>query len=171
MKKLISIPVIALALCLLMSSCNTGSDPADTTNTNTTAPETTAAAETEAETTDYFEANRIELVTPDTSRVLDMSIGGDGYDIYCVPDNGNGGHHYGASYLYHEDGSVDVYMACGGIPGEWDWITYRHSDDNGQTWGPEKVVVAPTPGSLDHFSCCDPDVVFSLTAAPPCRAT
>ena len=65
MKKLISIPVIALALCLLMSSCNTGSDPADTTNTNTTAPETTAAAETEAETTvpryDYMGAE----VAPD----------------------------------------------------------------------------------------------------------
>ncbi len=137
------------------SESESESEPASETES-----ETETETETEAETTDYFEANRIELVTPDTSKVPDMAVIGEGYDIYCIPDNGNGGYHYGASYLYNDDGSVDAYFACNGIMTEWDWIAYRHSDDNGKTWTREKIVMSPTPGSMDHFSCCDPDVVY-----------
>ena len=42
---------------------------------------------------------------------------------------------------------------------EWDWITYRHSDD-GVEWGPEKAVLVPNPDSMDKYSCCDPGVIY-----------
>ena len=117
-------------------------------------------APTEEVTTDYFEANRIEIVEPDTSKVADLTILDEGYDIYQLPGNGNGGWRYGPSYIYYGDGRVDAYFASGGDSGEWDRITHRSSTDDGKTWGPEKIVVYPTPGSMDGHSCCDPDVVY-----------
>ncbi|MBQ4113499.1 MAG: exo-alpha-sialidase, partial [Clostridia bacterium] len=72
----------------------------------------------------------------------------------------NGGWRYGPSYIYYGDGRVDAYFASGGDSGEWDRITHRSSTDDGATWGPEKIVVYPTPGSMDGHSCCDPDVVY-----------
>ena len=117
-------------------------------------------APTEEATTDYFEANRIEIVEPDTSKVADLTLVDEGYDIYQLPGNGNGGWRYGPSYIYHGDGRVDAYFASGGDSGEWDRITHRSSTDDGLTWSAEKIVVYPTPGSMDGYSCCDPDVVY-----------
>ena len=164
--------------CALLVGCTGGDTPpaeggsedqtttvlTETEPVTETEPATETENETETqtaeETTDYFEANRIELVTPDTSKVVDMAVADEGYDIYCIPDNGNGGYRYGATYLYNDDGSVDAYFACAGIPTQWDWISYRHSDDNGKTWSAEKIVMAPTPGEMDDLSCCDPGVVY-----------
>ena len=127
--------------------------------TESTSEENTEAP-TEEVTTDYFEANRIEIVTPDTSKVADLTLIDEGVDIYQLPGNGNGGWRYGPSYIYYGDGRVDAYFASGGDSGEWDRITHRSSTDNGATWGAEKIVVYPTPGSMDGHSCCDPDVVY-----------
>ena len=181
MKKLILPLVLCILIALLLCACTgdpaTGETLPDTsasvnepateapTEAVTEAPteETTdgvTEASTEEVTTDYFEANRIEIVEPDTSKVADLTLIDEGYDIYQLPGNGNGGWRYGPSYIYHGDGRVDAYFASGGDSGEWDRITHRSSTDDGATWGPEKIVVYPTPGSMDGHSCCDPDVVY-----------
>ena len=118
------------------------------------------AGETEEITADYFEEHYIEMVEPDTSKVADLTLLDDGYDVYQLPGSGNGGWRYGPSYIYYGDGRVDAYFASGGDSGEWDRITHRSSDDDGRTWSSEKIVVYPTPGSMDHYSCCDPGAVY-----------
>ena len=115
---------------------------------------------TPEETEDYFESTKIETVQPDASKVIDAAVNGEGYDIYQLPEGESWGYRYDCTMLYNDDGSVDAYFACVGIEGEWDWISYRHSDDNGQTWSNEKIVLTPTRGSMDSLSCCDPGVVY-----------
>ena len=116
--------------------------------------------ETEEETTDYFEANKIETVKPDTQKTVDASVEGEGYDIYQLPESQDWGYRYGCTMLYGDDGNVDAYFACVGTDGQWDWISYRHSDDDGKTWSNEKIVLTPTKGTTDALSCCDPGVVY-----------
>ena len=87
---------------------------------------------TPEETEDYFESTKIETVQPDASKVIDAAVNGEGYDIYQLPEGESWGYRYGCTMLYNDDGSVDAYFACVGIEGEWDWISYRHSDENGQ---------------------------------------
>ena len=167
-QKLLLLNIVLLILVLLVG-CTAAGDPQETkdsANGDVPAPETAEAtdesgdtAETEGE--DYFEVNRIETVAPDTSKVPDMAITDLGYDIYQLPEDQDWGYRYGVTYLYNDDGSVDAYFACvGTISGEWDWISYRHSPDGGKTWTPEKIVLTPTRGSMDHFSNCDPGVVY-----------
>ena len=181
MKKLLLPLLLCGLIALLLCACNT-TPPPDETLPDTTAPvteaptdpateppteestetptEETTEAPTEEVTTDYFEANSIEIVTPDPTKFADLTLTDEGYDIYQLPGNGNGGWRYGPSYIYYGDGRVDAYFASGGDSGEWDRITHRSSTDDGKTWGPEKIVVYPTPGSMDGHSCCDPDVVY-----------
>ena len=169
-----------LAACLLVA-CNPTEPPIET-DPDTTAPvaaeptaepteapteppteeptEEITEAPTEEVTTDYFEANRIETVAPDPTKFADLTLVDEGYDIYQLPGNGNGGWRYGPSYIYYGDGRVDAYFASGGDSGEWDRITHRSSTDDGKTWGSEKIVVYPTPGSMDGYSCCDPAVIY-----------
>ena len=92
--------------------------------------------------------------------MANLTLLDEGYDVYQLPGNGNGGWRYGPSYIYYGDGRVDAYFASGGDSGEWDRITHRSSTDDGKTWGPEKIVVYPTPGSMDGYSCCDPAVIY-----------
>ena len=171
---------LCLAACLLVA-CNPAEPPVETdpdTTASVTAEPTeeptpsptdevteepsmeTTEAPTEEVTTDYFEANRIEIVEADTSKVANLTLLDEGYDVYQLPGNGNGGWRYGPSYIYYGDGRVDAYFASGGDSGEWDRITHRSSTDDGKTWGPEKIVVYPTPGSMDGYSCCDPAVIY-----------
>jgi len=111
---------------------------------------------------DYFENTRVEIVPPDASKVIDAAITDDGYDIYRVYRDAEYGYRYGATYLYNDDNSIDAYFACPGTGGleEWDWISYRRSEDGGNSWSDEEIVLTPTPGSMDQFSCCDPGVVY-----------
>ena len=181
MKRLLFLLVTAcLTVCLLCACTDTPpsdetlpdtppvteapTDPATEppTEESTEAPteEETTEAPTEEITTDYFEANSIEIVEPDPTKFADLTLIDEGVDIYQLPGNGNGGWRYGPSYIYYGDGRVDAYFASGGDSGEWDRITHRSSADDGKTWGPEKIVVYPTPGSMDGHSCCDPDVVY-----------
>ncbi|MBQ9150737.1 MAG: hypothetical protein IJX72_00695, partial [Clostridia bacterium] len=177
MKKNLFLLGITLLLAVFLLAGCTGDDPAVSTGEDTTVAvtpdgETTVSdgsdtagtetdpAETETE-EDYFEANRIETVAPDTAKVPDMAVTGLGYDIYQLPEDQDWGYRYGVTYLYNDDGSIDAYFACvGTISGEWDWISYRHSPDGGATWTNEKIVLTPTQGSMDHFSNCDPGVVY-----------
>lgn len=182
MKRLTLLLLVLLCLSALLVACtDTLGTPEDTTSEATDAPtevpthpvteipaeepteevtEEPTEAPTEEVTTDYFEANRIEIVEVDTSKVADLTLVDEGYDIYQLPGNGNGGWRYGPSYIYHGDGRVDAYFASGGDSGEWDRITYRSSTDDGLTWGPEKIVVYPTPDGMDDHSCCDPGAVY-----------
>ena len=179
MKKLL-LPLMLCGLLTLLCACTTTppsdetlpdpppvteapTDPATeppTEEATETPTEETTEAPTEEITTDYFEANRIEIVEPDPTKFADLTLTDEGVDIYQLPGNGNGGWRYGPSYIYYGDGRVDAYFASGGDSGEWDRITHRSSTDDGKTWGPEKIVVYPTPGSMDGHSCCDPDVVY-----------
>ena len=177
MKKFLLLGLTLLLLAALFVGCTGEDDPVTTDDPSATTAEDATAAPTEPDgtdsgtepaetepveetTTDYFEANRIETVQPDTSKVPDVSVTGLGYDIYQLPEDQNWGYRYGVTYLYNDDGSVDAYFACVGTSGEWDWISYRHSPDGGETWTPEKIILTPTQGSMDHFSNCDPGVVY-----------
>ena len=168
-KHLILLNLSLLLILTLFVGCTEIIEPAvtdistsavgDVTETPTEPGETEDA--TEEVTTDYFEANRIETVAPDTSKDIDMAVIGTGYDIYQLPEDQDWGYRYGVTYLYGEDNTVHAYFACvGTISGEWDWISYRRSNDGGQTWSEEKIVLTPTQGSMDHFSNCDPGVVY-----------
>ncbi|MBQ7378714.1 MAG: hypothetical protein IJW70_03425 [Clostridia bacterium] len=104
----------------------------------------------------------ISTVTPDENKHINVTISGDtGYDIYQLPSILNSGYRYGASIIVNEDGTMDAWFAstgCGST--QWDWISYKHSEDGGKTWSEEKCVLQPTPDSLDHYSCCDPGVIY-----------
>ena len=169
------IPVLLAVLCLsmlLIAGCDDRNDTDTTsgeqesvtekTDENTSENNSESQSEentSEEETTDYFEYTEIETVTPDPSKHVDISITGEGYDIYRVPQ-GTSGYRYGCSMIRHDDNSLDAYFASVGADGEWDWITYKHSDDNGVTWTNEKVVLTPTDKSMDFYSVCDPGVVY-----------
>lgn len=80
-------------------------------------------------------------------------------NIVYAPLYDRAGYRYGPSIIYYADGSCDAWFSCTGSQGEWDWISYRHSDD-GINFGDEKVVLTPNPDSMDYYSCCDPGVVY-----------
>ena len=102
------------------------------------------------------------LVTPDPNKHINVTISGDtGYDIYKLPSILNSGYRYGASIIVNGDGTMDAWFATTGCgTQQWDWISWRHSEDNGKTWSEEKCVLQPTPDSYDHYSCCDPGVIY-----------
>ena len=70
------------------------------------------------------------------------------------------GYRYGPSIMRNEDGSLDIWFSApGNNSTEWDWITYRHSDD-GENWSREQTVLRPTPYSSDRCSVCDPGLIY-----------
>ena len=90
-----------------------------------------------------------------------LRLEGDGKDVFALWGSGRPDYRYGASLIQNEDGSIDAWFASPGDgKKEYDWLTYRHSEDGGKTWGDEKVVLAPTPGTADLQSVCDPDVFY-----------
>ena len=97
----------------------------------------------------------------DMSKKLNVSIENDtGMDVYKVHNDVPSGYRYGPSMIVNEDGSIDMWLAGGGSGLEqWDWIVYMHSED-GVEWSEEKCVLQPTPNALDHYSCCDPGVIY-----------
>lgn len=103
--------------------------------------------------------DQLPIVQGDPNVHVTMTVENEGYDIFA-PFFGGGGYRYGPSIIYYPNGSVDAWFATPGTSGEWDWFTYKHSDDGGKTWTHEKVVLQPTGNSYDHYSVCDPGVVF-----------
>ena len=84
-----------------------------------------------------------------------------GADVFTPRDDGQQDYRYSPSLLYNDDGGIDVWFASPGDgEDEYDWVTYRHSDDGGSTWTDEKVVLSPSPNTPDSLSICDPDVFF-----------
>lgn len=98
---------------------------------------------------------------PPSDKHVRMRLDGSGSDVFALWGNGRPDYRYGPSMILNDDDSIDVWFASPGDgKKEYDWIIYRHSDDGGETWGDEKVVLSPTPGSADFKSVCDPDVFF-----------
>ena len=63
--------------------------------------------------------------------------------------------------MLDDDGGIDAWFAAPGDgEDEYDWVTYRHSDDGGKTWSDEKVVLSPSPNTPDALSICDPDAFY-----------
>ena len=90
-----------------------------------------------------------------------IRLDGSGADIFALWGTGRPDYRYGPSMMLCGNGGIDVWFASPGDgKKEYDWITYRHSDDGGETWGREKVVLSPTPGTADYKSVCDPDVFY-----------
>ena len=115
-----------------------------------------------AQSCDVLIEQNVELVTPDPNKHINVTIEADtGYDIYQLPSILNAGYRYGASIIVNEDGTMDAWFAMTGSgSAQWDWISYKHSPDGGKTWTEEKCVLQPTPDSYDHYSCCDPGVIY-----------
>ncbi len=115
-----------------------------------------------AKSCDVLVEQNVELVKPDPNKHINVTIDADtGYDIYQLPSILNSGYRYGASIIDNGDGTLDAWFAMTGCGAEqWDWISYKHSEDGGKTWSEEKCVLQPTPDSYDHYSCCDPGVIY-----------
>lgn len=99
------------------------------------------------------------IAEPDESKFIKITAPDIGKDIYQTTEGVDFGYRYGPSLIYNADGSIDAFFAAPGRLDEWDWITYRHSPDGGESWTSELKVLAPTPDSPDFYSCCDPGVV------------
>ena len=94
-------------------------------------------------------------------RHLKLSLPDSGDEIFS-PDTSLGlDYRYGPSIMLNDDGSLDAWFSSPSfISTEFDWLTYRHSDDRGKTWSNETIVMYPTPNSRDALSVCDPDVFY-----------
>lgn len=90
-----------------------------------------------------------------------LTLSDSGYDVFAPRDDGEQDYRYSPSIMLDENGYIDAWFASPGDgEDEYDWVTYRHSEDGGNTWSDEKVVLSPTPNTPDSLSVCDPDVFF-----------
>ena len=80
-----------------------------------------------------------------------------GKDIYMPRKTQTWGYRYGPSIMVEGD-VCRAWFASPGDCFEADWFTYRESRDMGASWTDERVVLTPTPDSMDWFSVCDPAV-------------
>lgn len=80
-----------------------------------------------------------------------------GKDVYMPRNTQTWGYRYGPSIMVEGD-VCRAWFASPGDCFEADWFTYRESYDKGETWTDERVVLTPTPDSMDWFSVCDPAV-------------
>ncbi|MBR3934169.1 MAG: exo-alpha-sialidase [Clostridia bacterium] len=81
----------------------------------------------------------------------------EGKEIYMPRETQSFGYRYGPTIMCN-DGIAEAWFASPGDCFEADWFTYRRSEDGGKTWSSEKVVMAPTPDSMDWYSVCDPAI-------------
>lgn len=156
---------IALLFAIaLFAGCTGGGDTVNTQNpgeTDNGADPAATEAVTPAPTSDPAKifTDTLAKVEPNPDQHVTMAATDEGYDIFA-PLDGKWGYRYGPSIMYYPDGSIDAWFATPGTSGEWDWFTYKHSDDGGKTWSKEIVVMRPTPDSMDHYSVCDPGVIY-----------
>ena len=142
--------VIALLFAIaVFAGCTGGGDTVNTQKPGgTDNGEDPAATEavTPAPTSDPAKifTDTLAKVEPNPDQHVTMATTDDGYDIFA-PLDGKWGYRYGPSIMYYPDGSVDAWFATPGTSGEWDWFTYKHSDDGGKTWSKAIVAMRPTP--------------------------
>ncbi len=105
---------------------------------------------------DLFRRSSASMIVEDEETDLVVKAADEGKTVFY---SSQGYYRYGPSILENEDGSYDAWFSApGNNSTQWDWITYRHSDD-GIEWSREKTVLKPTEGSKDQCSVCDPGVV------------
>jgi hypothetical protein len=92
---------------------------------------------------------------------LKLTVTDPGYDVYSPPSWLSHDYKYGPSIINRGGGCIDAWFASpGNSSTEYDHITYMHSADGGESWSGSKVVLCPTPDSMDRLSVCDPDVFY-----------
>ncbi len=162
----LSLKILSLFLALvlaagLFAACNTtneGNDPMNTNNPSKPTEIPTEEPTPEGPDPREFQ-DELERVTPVANTHFHMEAEDTGFNVFA-PVKGKWGYRYAPSIIYYPDGTMDAWFATPGTTGEWDWFTYKHSDDGGKTWSPEKIVLQPTPDSMDHYSVCDPGVIY-----------
>ena len=149
--------LIAAAFCL--SACS--GEPDMTEVKTTDKPAETITEKDSADVSETEETEEDEPLNELIEKHVRIRLDGEGKDLFALWGGGRPDYRYGPSIIVNDDGSIDAWFASpGDSRKEYDWITYRHSDDDGKTWGDEKVVLSPTPGTPDQKSVCDPDVVW-----------
>ena len=136
--------------------------PEDDIKTPTPAPKPTATPEPEPEAEAEIPEEEVDEYDSELAdKHVRLRLDGNGSDVFALWGTGKPDYRYGPSLMLSEDGGIDAWFASPGDgKKEYDWITYRHSDDGGKTWGDEKVVLSPTPNTADFKSVCDPDVFY-----------
>lgn len=170
MKHRITVPLV-LTLCLAMTG---GCSIFKETNAVQEQPASDLLAQEQKEMLPDYEgldADRLHGEITDLKRInainelaakhLKLTVTDSGFDVF-VPGSANRmDYRYGPAVLQNADGSLDAWFSA---PGdgyrEYDYITHKHSEDGGETWSDEKVVLAPTPNSPDALSVCDPAAFF-----------
>lgn len=107
------------------------------------------------------EENTPTAATQNDGSFFSFEIDSTGWDIFTPQKSEGYYYRYGPSIITNEDGSMDAWFSCTGsnAAGELDYISYKHSDDGGKSWGNEKIVLSPSGYSKDRLSCCDPGVI------------
>ncbi len=147
-----------IAILLLAAGC-TGGNGGNTMTSDKPGQTEEPTAEPEPTVDPRLFTDGLEKVEPKHDQHVTMKTTDEGYDVFA-PLEGKWGYRYGPSIMYYPDGSADAWFATPGTSGEWDWFTYKHSDDGGKTWSKEIVCMRPTPDSMDHYSVCDPGVIY-----------
>ncbi len=97
--------------------------------------------------------------TEDAEKHVQLRVTESGWDVFVPSSSDHPDYRFGPSIIRNEDGSIDAWFSAPGDGSrEYDYITYKHSENGGQTWSDEQVVLTPTPNSPDALSVCDPDV-------------
>lgn len=99
-----------------------------------------------------------EIIEETAEKEIEVSLMDDGVIIYDPGENK--GYRYGPSFLVNEDGSIDAFFSRpGNNSSKWDYISYRHRDIEGN-WSKEEIVLTPSNSGKDHYSVCDPGVIY-----------
>lgn len=98
------------------------------------------------------------VMLPAVASAVATGATGAGWNIFDPATSPFGTYRYGPAFIINDDDSIDVWTCAQDHNGAWDNIRYKRSTDGGLTWGTESVAIAPTPGSRDAFSTCDPGV-------------
>lgn len=170
--KRIGTVIVCLAMTAQMAGCQPVYESQSAESVPMPIPE--AAEDEEADAVNEDEANPEESLSDNTiaeeesepvneyaDKHIRLTVTDEGMDVFtpsttCLPD-----YRYGPSMILNEDGSIDAWFSAPGDGSrEFDWITYRHSDDDGRTWSAEKAAISPSPASPDALSTCDPDVFY-----------
>lgn len=171
-KKITALIILIFITSFLLSACSAEGDQVSYAGS----AQTPAAADTKASSSskddegdeddesDDNSDNNGKTEEPEnelTDKHVRIRLNGTGEDVFALWGWGRPDYRYGPSIMLGEQGSVDAWFASpADSRKELDWITYRHSDNGGITWGEEKVVLSPTPGTADYKSVCDPDVFY-----------
>ncbi len=161
--KLISLLLVLVIALGTMIGCDSSKkgDPMNTDDPKATSqatPEPTEEPTPQGPDPREFQ-DELPRVTPVSDTHFHIEAENTGFNVFA-PVKGQWGYRYAPSIIYYPDGTMDAWFATPGTTGEWDWFTYKHSDDGGKTWSREKIVLQPTPDSYDHYSVCDPGVIY-----------